>query len=143
MSKTAKKQFVSPNDVETLVLDWDTLKWLSSPRVTGAQRFTTGVAEIQAGKRHAPHSHPGIEEIIYVVRGAGDQTVGKLAQSVRAGDLVHVPPGVEHSTINTGDETLTLLVVYAPPGPEETFRNMPGCRIVPPRRGRSESHAPS
>ena len=132
MAESGKKQFVSPNAVETLVFEWGTLRCLSSPRITGAERFSTGVVEIEPGKGHQVHSHPGVEEIIYVVSGTGDQSLGEISQNVQPGDLIHVFPGVEHSTINTGTETLVLLVVYSPPGPEEELRAMPDCRIVPP-----------
>ena len=43
MSKLAGRRFVTPADVETLVFDWGTIKWLSEPRVTGTERFTMGV----------------------------------------------------------------------------------------------------
>jgi hypothetical protein len=30
------ERFVTPNDVETMLLDWGTLKWLAESRVTGS-----------------------------------------------------------------------------------------------------------
>ncbi|OYR89184.1 cupin, partial [Halorubrum sp. E3] len=32
----AEKRFVSPEDVETIKLDWGTLKWMNTPDVTGS-----------------------------------------------------------------------------------------------------------
>ena len=48
----AGKRFVRPEDVETLVFDWGTLKWLSEPRVTNAERFSTGVVILEIGRAH-------------------------------------------------------------------------------------------
>ena len=124
MSDAANGCYVSPDDVETLVLDWGTMKILSGPGVTGAQRFSAGIAKIEPGHHHPVHSHSDVEEIIYVISGSGEQSVGPASRCVNPGDLVYVPPGAEHGTQNVGGETLVLLVVYSPPGPEESVREV-------------------
>jgi oxalate decarboxylase/phosphoglucose isomerase-like protein (cupin superfamily) len=125
------KRFVSPNDVETQVFDWGSLKWMTSPRANGAERFSMGVVILSPGKGHASHNHPGVEEILYVVSGEGDQMVAGERKPIKAGDLVHIPPDVHHETINTSWEDLKLVAVYAPAGPEEGLRSLPDCKIVP------------
>jgi oxalate decarboxylase/phosphoglucose isomerase-like protein (cupin superfamily) len=45
--------------------------------------------------------------------------------------MVYIPAGVEHGTVNTGWETLKLLAVYAPPGPEDVLADLPDCTVVP------------
>src|SRR5690242_12634851 len=97
-------RFIAPDDVETQVFEWGTLKWLPGPRLTGGgARFSTGVALLQPGKAHTRHNHPGVEEILYVVSGEGDQMVEDPAgqpvrRPVRAGMLIHIPPDVYHET---------------------------------------------
>jgi oxalate decarboxylase/phosphoglucose isomerase-like protein (cupin superfamily) len=130
------KRFVSPEDVETQVFSWGTLKWLSEPRVTNAQNFSTGVVMLAPGKGHTRHNHPGVEEILYVVSGEGMQMVedeeGRpIRQKVGAGVLVHIPADVYHETINTGWEPMKLIAIYSPHGPEAFLRSLPECRIVP------------
>lgn len=125
-------RFVSPDDVETLVFDWGTLKWQSTPDVTNAQEFSAGVVQLKPEKGHERHKHPESEEILYVINGDGVQTVADEERDITAGDLVHIPADVEHSTINTGWETMKLLAIYAPPGPEDVLREMPECEILPP-----------
>lgn len=125
-------RFVSPDDVESLVFDWGVLKWLNTPEVTGSDRFSAGVVRLEPGKGHERHDHPESDEILYVLDGEGEQTVDEETRDIDAGEVVFVPRGVPHSTVNTGWETLRLLAVYAPPGPEETLREMPECTVVPP-----------
>jgi oxalate decarboxylase/phosphoglucose isomerase-like protein (cupin superfamily) len=130
-------RFVAPEQVETQVFDWGTIKWLSEPRVTSAQRFSTGVVLLAPGKGHTRHNHPGVEEILYVVSGQGEQMVedgqGRpMRRPITAGMLVHIPADVYHETINTGWEPLKLLAVYAPHGPEALLRAMPECTVLPP-----------
>jgi oxalate decarboxylase/phosphoglucose isomerase-like protein (cupin superfamily) len=124
--------FVDPDDVETQVFDWGMLKWQSTPEVTGGDRFSAGVVRLEPGKGHERHTHPDSDEILYVISGEGEQEVADESRDVEAGDMVFVPEGVEHGTWNTGWETLVLLAVYAPPGPEKVLADLPGCEIVPP-----------
>ena len=135
MSKLAGRRFVTPASVETQVFDWGTIKWLSEPRVTATSRFTMGVVQLEPGKGHARHNHPGCEEILYVVSGHGKQMIDlgdETWEPIQPGDMVHIPPDIFHSTINTGWEPLKLIAVYSPPGPEALLRSLPGCRVFPP-----------
>ena len=133
-----KHIFVTEEDVETQVFDWGRLSWLSEPRVTAAEKFSAGVVSLMPGKGHQSHNHPGCEEILYVLSGKGRQMVevnGEAQeQEVGPGVLIHIPPDVYHSTVNTGDEPMRLLAIYAPPGPEAELRRMDGVRLEPPRR---------
>jgi oxalate decarboxylase/phosphoglucose isomerase-like protein (cupin superfamily) len=126
------RRFVAPDDVESQVFDWGVLKWLNTPDVTGSERFSAGVVKLEPGKGHERHTHPESDEILYVVRGEGQQEVADETRDVSAGELVYVPQGVEHGTVNTGWEPLVLLAVYAPPGPEEQLRDLPECTVLPP-----------
>jgi len=134
----AKKTFVEEDDVETQVFDWGRLWWLSEPRVTAAEKFSAGVVELAPGKGHDRHGHPGCEEILYVLEGVGDQMVEvggePVTRPVGPGVLIHIPPDVIHSTVNTGDGPMRLLAIYAPPGPEAELRAMDGVTIEPPKR---------
>lgn len=133
-----KLVFVEEADVETQVFAWGRLRWVSEPRVTAAERFSAGVVSLEPGKGHERHNHPGVEEILYVLSGTGDQTVEVddqiLKREVGPGVLIHIPPDVYHSTVNTGQEPMRLLAIYAPPGPEAELRAMEGVRIEPRER---------
>jgi oxalate decarboxylase/phosphoglucose isomerase-like protein (cupin superfamily) len=122
---------VEPDDVESQLFDWGALKWMSTPSVTGGERFSAGVVKLEPGKGHERHTHPESDEILYVVRGEGEQEVADETHAIETGDMVFVPEGVEHGTVNTGWEPLVLLAVYAPPGPEDVLRDLPECEIVP------------
>jgi oxalate decarboxylase/phosphoglucose isomerase-like protein (cupin superfamily) len=138
MAGRQRLTFVEEADVETQVFDWGRLSWLSEPPVTAAERFSAGVVLLEPGKGHDRHSHPGVEEILYVLSGKGLQVVelpsGRVEREVGPGVLIHIPPGVYHSTVNTGDEPMRLLAIYAPPGPEAELRRMEGVVIEPPGR---------
>lgn len=123
--------FVEPDDVDSQVFDWGVLNWMSTPEVTGGERFSAGVVKLKPGKGHERHTHPDSDEILYVIRGRGKQEVADEVGEIETGDMVFVPEGTEHGTVNTGWEPLLLLAVYAPPGPEKVLADLPECTIVP------------
>ena len=131
-----KLTFVQPENTETQVFDWGRLNWLSEPKVTAAERFSAGRVLLEPGKGHERHNHPYSEEILYVVRGRGVQTVelpeGTLEQEIGPGTLVHIPTAIFHSTINSGDGPMEMVAIYAPFGPEAELRQLDGVRLEPP-----------
>ena len=134
MSGISGRRVVRSSDVETMLFDWGAIQWMSEPRVTDAQRFTMGVVLLEPGKGHARHNHPGCEEVLYIISGSGKQMIdidGEQWQPIGAGDLVHVPSDIFHATMNTGQESLKMIAIYSPPGPEAILRQLPDCKIVP------------
>jgi oxalate decarboxylase/phosphoglucose isomerase-like protein (cupin superfamily) len=132
MEKPGSGVITTTQDVDCLEFDWGEIHFLSEPAVTGANRFSFGIVELAPGKGHARHNHPGSEEVIYVVSGKGEQMVDDQSPvKVSAGSSIYIPADVYHSTVNTGTETLKLIVVYSPAGPERLLREIPGCKVIP------------
>lgn len=133
MQKVGSGYITYGDDVDSLVFDWGTVKVLSEPQVTDAERFSFGMVVLEPGKGHERHNHPGSEEIIFVMSGEGEQMVDDQPPvKVRPGASIYIPADIYHSTLNTGWEPLRLLVVYAPAGPERILREIPGCKVIPP-----------
>jgi oxalate decarboxylase/phosphoglucose isomerase-like protein (cupin superfamily) len=132
MQKLGVGVITTTRDVDCMEFDWGKIHFLSEPAVTGAERFSFGIVRLASGKGHARHNHPGSEEIIYVVSGEGEQMVDdKPAVKVGPGSSIYIPADIYHSTLNTGTETMELLVVYSPAGPERLLREIPGCKVIP------------
>ncbi|MFC4248817.1 cupin domain-containing protein [Natribaculum luteum] len=131
MSDNSDDYFVGSEDVSTQVFDWGTLKWMATPDVNDSERLSAGVVQLEPGRGHELHTHPDSDEVLYVVSGEGEQTVAGETREVAAGEMIYIPADVEHGTQNTGWETLKLLAVYAPPGPEDVLAEMPECTVVP------------
>ena len=132
----SNRSFVKVENVETQVFDWGKLQWLSEPRVTGADYMTTGIVTLEPGKGHAKHNHPSCAEILFILKGVGEQIIfsegGEQKKTVVPGELIHLKPGEFHSTFNTGTENLEILAVYQFSGPEAAMRADPGCTVLPP-----------
>jgi oxalate decarboxylase/phosphoglucose isomerase-like protein (cupin superfamily) len=128
----SEQRFVDAEGLETVQLDWGTLKWMSTPETTGAAAFSAGMVVLEPGKGHERHTHPDSEEVLYVLSGEGTQTVAEDERRVSSGDMIYIPAGVEHSTVNSSWEPLRFLAMYGPPGPEAELRDSPEATVLPP-----------
>jgi mannose-6-phosphate isomerase-like protein (cupin superfamily) len=69
-------------------------------------------AELAPGTSIGEHWHgDDSEELYLVLSGSGDMKLGEETLCVTGGDLVRNPPGGLHGLVNTGTETLRLVVV--------------------------------
>lgn len=64
---------------------------------------------------HAPNPHAhAYEQIVYVVSGRLRFTVGDDVAELAPGDMIVVPPGIEHFAETIGDEPAVDLSVFTP-----------------------------
>ena len=80
----------------------------------GAEQ-TIGLATFDAGKGNAEHIHPNCEEVVYVLDGEVEHTLGDQRTVLRAGDLIVVPRNVPHRLINRGDAPVRTYIVFSAP----------------------------
>jgi oxalate decarboxylase/phosphoglucose isomerase-like protein (cupin superfamily) len=133
---TIKDCFIYPSDRENFGFDWGRLALTVGPEVNGATQFSAGVVFVPPGQGHTRHNHPGSEEIIFIIKGRGEQMVedeagNPVTQEVTAGCTIFIPEARYHSTLNIGDEAMEIFVVYSPAGPEKLLRELPDFRILP------------
>lgn len=85
---------------------------------------------LKPNSQHAPHTHD-VEEAIIFLSGRGVQSIGDQRYDVGPGDSVLVPPGIIHSTLNTGQEDLVFVAAYpdnvitAQPAPAGSVESSP------------------
>jgi mannose-6-phosphate isomerase-like protein (cupin superfamily) len=101
---------------------------LVSHRVLKSKRIALRFVEVmplkKAGPRH-PHSHRGMEEVIYVEKGIGKAWVEGKIQKIGPGDTVLVPSGSRHMMINTGRAPLVLICAFSAADPENRYKEYP------------------
>jgi len=78
----------------------------------GAQRISLIRGWLEPGARHSAHTHD-VEEAVVFLGGRGIVELGEERIDVSRGDAVHIPPGVVHSTLNTGSEDLSFIAAFA------------------------------
>jgi uncharacterized cupin superfamily protein len=87
------------------------LKWGRVGPLLGLEGLGCAVHVVPPGKRAFPfHRHHVLDELFYIVSGAGEYRFGDEILALRAGDIVGAPAGSKpHQIINTGSEDLRYL----------------------------------
>jgi mannose-6-phosphate isomerase-like protein (cupin superfamily) len=73
------------------------------------------VMTIPPGGEIGEEVHPDTDQVLAFVDGRGEAILGGQRSGVQADDLVFVRAGTRHNFLNTGDQPLRLITIYAPP----------------------------
>ena len=89
---------------------------LADRRFCGA--FEMVRVTVQPGGEGEPHHHDSEHQVIYLVKGEADVTLGNDPPvRCHAGSIVRIPPQLNHHVISVGSEPLEAIVIYSPPLP--------------------------
>ena len=80
----------------------------------GAEQ-SVALAVFDAGSSNAEHTHPNCEEIVFVLEGEVEHTLGAESTILRGGDLIVVPREAAHRIINHGPGPCRMLIVFSSP----------------------------
>ena len=61
------------------------------------------------------HTHDAQDKVYYVLKGAGRFSLGGTEETLKEGEALVAPAGVEHGLSNSGTDPLLILVLVAPP----------------------------
>ena len=100
--------------------DWGVFAQVSGPR-DGLAGIVAIEATFLPGKCHDFHTHPGQEEVIYVVAGTIEQWVEEEKRILTAGDSVVIPADAVHATFNDGDAPARILAILSPAVGEDGY----------------------
>lgn len=108
------KRFLTAKDLQVEASPWGPHEWISRPGLTDADALLLVRVRMPPGKAHQFHTHPEMEEIIYVESGTAEQWVDREKRTLAAGESAHIPMGVAHGTYNAGKDTLVFLAILSP-----------------------------
>ncbi len=100
-------------DAKRIEEKWGSLRWIAGRDIGNAEGVVVGRVLIKVGHSNPRHSHPNCEEVLYLLRGRLEHTVGEEKVITDAGDVIVVPPGVPHIARNIGDEDADMIVAYS------------------------------
>lgn len=88
---------------------------LVPPELSGG-RFEMVHGRLAPGGHAARHHHDRAFQAMYLVAGAAEVALGDAApRRCGPGDIVRIPPGLDHEVTSLGPEPLELILVYSPP----------------------------
>ena len=88
---------------------------------TAARKLGCGVDTVAPGKQSCPyHFHHAQEEMFIILEGQGTLRVADELLSIKAGDVIFIPPGPEypHHILNSSDAELKYLSISTQERPE-------------------------
>ncbi len=94
--------------------DSSIIREILAPRHSAIRRQSLAEATVRAGQATEEHSHPGTEEIYYVLKGRGRMRIAGEERDVAPGDGIAILPGSRHRIRNTGAEDLVFLCCCVP-----------------------------
>ncbi|WP_455280987.1 cupin domain-containing protein [Cupriavidus necator] len=79
--------------------------------------FELVLGRVRPGGSAVHHYHDKEAQVVYVISGEGEVTIGDDPPMIAgAGTVVRIPPGVDHGLMPLpGDNTWEVLIVYSPP----------------------------
>jgi quercetin dioxygenase-like cupin family protein len=75
--------------------------------------LTFGYVQIVPGAKNPEHYHPNSDEVLQLLAGALDQSLGGEVHQLLAGMALHAPLGVEHDAIKRAGQMARMVVAYS------------------------------
>lgn len=111
---SAPRRFVTLADALKEEFKGRTNYWICRPEVVEAERLQICQATLPPGEGHNFHTHPELEEVIYVLSGKVEQWVETASRGLGPGDSAHIPAGVVHATFNRSGQDAVILAILSP-----------------------------
>ena len=112
---------VAQDDANTF--DWGSIQWLCNGEMLDDAEQTFGFVQILAGSSNPEHVHPNSDEVLYLIEGELDHSLGDEVYTLSPGMSIHIPRGVPHNAVNTSDVTAKMVVAYPTRDRQAEFLN--------------------
>ncbi len=109
-----KPAFITAAEAVDFEFDGRAHTWICNPEITNAKDLQVVRATFQPGECHNFHTHPELEEVIYILEGELEQWVNKECKILKKGDIAHIPMGVVHGSFNMSDSEAVILAILSP-----------------------------
>lgn len=93
--------------------DWGSLRWLANREIGNAEELTFGRVTIKKGSSNPSHTHPNCEEILYLLQGRLEHTIGDEKVVLEPGDTLTVEKGTSHHAVSIGESDAEMIVAYS------------------------------
>jgi len=97
---------------DAVIEDWGSLTWLASEAISQCS-LTLGRVIIKKGCHNPRHAHPNCEEVLYLLAGRLEHSIGDRKVILEAGDTIVVPADVMHNGVNIGNCDADMMVAYS------------------------------
>ena len=82
---------------EVLDLSWGRIVWTAARSLGNSATMTFGRVLIRANQANQIHRHPNCDEILHVITGRIEHSLGDELLVINPGDTINIPAGVWHN----------------------------------------------
>jgi quercetin dioxygenase-like cupin family protein len=93
--------------------DWGTIRWLVNGQRPADSQLTFAYVEIKPGLKNPRHYHPNCDEVLFLLEGTLDHSLGDARFPLHAGMAIHIPMGAHHDAVNSGTVVARMVVAYS------------------------------
>lgn len=90
-----------------------TMEWLVDDGIVDGAGLSVARMTVAPGACSQAHSHPNCNEVIHLIAGEVEQTIGTERFVMTPGDTAFIPPGSRHQTRNLGDGPAVMVIAYS------------------------------
>ena len=98
---------------ERLDFDWGHITWTVSRSLGNSAEMTFGLVTIKAGRANSRHRQPNCDEILHVLSGKIEHSLGDERFEMNAGDTVSIPTGLWHNARALGSEDAQMVICFS------------------------------
>ncbi|OPZ80512.1 MAG: Cupin domain protein [bacterium ADurb.Bin429] len=103
---------LTATETQVQEMEWGRLIWKASTALGNSASMTVGICEILPGQANPRHSHPNCSEVLHVLQGTIVHTFGDEEVTMTTGDVITVPPNLNHNARNIGDDLAILAIAF-------------------------------
>jgi len=92
---------------------WGKIVWKVSGKLGNSESMTFGRVTIHAGQSNSKHSHPNCDEVLHLISGRLEHSVGDEIFLMKRGDTLSIPRGIIHNAKAIGKKDPVMVVAYS------------------------------
>lgn len=107
------KAVCRPQDGEILEVPWGVIGWSASHQIGNSMTMTFGRAVIRAGQGNPRHRHPNCDEILHLLSGRLEHTLGDKSFVLEPGDTISIPQDAWHQATVLGEQDAEMVICFS------------------------------
>jgi quercetin dioxygenase-like cupin family protein len=101
------------HEAEALEFPWGRVAWTASERIGNSSTMTFGRASMRPGQAPTRHRHPNCDEILHVLSGTIEHSLGNQLFRLESGDTISIPAGRWHGARVLGDAPAEMVICFS------------------------------
>ena len=113
ISDTISKAVCRADECEMVDVPWGRFVLGAARSLGNSTSLTFGRVTIHAGMSNPRHRHPNCDEILHVLSGRLEHSLGDELFVMEAGDTISIPEGIWHQARAIGEQDAEIVICFS------------------------------